>query len=77
MRLLENQLSFKINLVTDDEAKNSKKKAFDDILIQDGMRNMEFQPQMQSDRDVNLLNQTKITTKKLGKTLMELNKLAK
>lgn len=42
MRLLENQLSFKINLVTDDEERNSKKKVIDDILIQDGMRNMEF-----------------------------------
>lgn len=46
MRLLENQLSFKINLVTDDEERNSKKKVIDDILIQDGMRNMEFEPQM-------------------------------
>lgn len=46
MRLLENQLSFKINLVTDDEERNLKKKVIDDILIQDGMRNMEFEPQM-------------------------------
>lgn len=43
MRRLENKLSFKMNLVTDDdELRNSKKKKFDDILVQDAMRNMEF-----------------------------------
>ena len=51
MRRLENKLSFKMNLVTDDELLNSKKKKIDDTLVQDGMRNMEFEPKIESDRN--------------------------
>lgn len=58
MRRLENKLSFKMNLVTDDdELRNSKKKKFDEILVQDAMRNMEFEPKVESDRDWIFLNQ--------------------
>lgn len=58
MRRLENKLSFKMNLVTDDdELRNSKKNKIDDILVQDGMRNMEFEPKMESDRDWIFYNQ--------------------